>query len=175
MRIFYLILLFFITSCTTEFKEGDLPEAENPSDSALLLKGVDDPIEPFNRTMFSLNEGLFKYVLYPATEGYNYIMPEVARTGISDFYQNLLYPVRVVNNLLQTQWNEAWVETKRFGINTTVGFLGFTDPATDKYGLKLYDEDLGLTFGHYGWEPQMYIYLPIINASSERFTWAYWR
>ena len=168
MKIFYLLLLIFVTSCTTEFKKEDLPQAENPDDSVLLLAGVNDPLEPFNRTMFSLNKGLFKYIIYPATEGYNYVMPEVARTGIRDFYENLLYPVRVVNNLAQTQWHEAWVETKRFGINTTVGFLGFTDPATDKYGLKLYDEDLGLTFGHYGWEPQMYIYLPIINASSER-------
>ncbi|MCH2206033.1 MAG: MlaA family lipoprotein [Lentisphaerales bacterium] len=168
MKFSYLFLVFLVTSCSSDFNQIALPESENPNDSALLLRGVADPIEPFNRAMFSLNKGLFEYLLYPTTQGYNYVMPEGARTGIKDFYKNLLYPVRVVNNALQNEWEEAWVETKRFGINTTVGFLGFTDPATDKYGIKLYDEDLGLTLGHYGWEPQMYIYLPFFGGSSER-------
>ena len=37
--------------------------------------------------------------------------------------------------------------------------------------MELYNEDLGLTFGHYGWEPQMYIYLPFFRGSSERDLW----
>jgi phospholipid-binding lipoprotein MlaA len=153
--------------CATDFDQS-LPEGEASRDKELILKGVDDPIEPFNRTLFAFNKGLVEYALYPASQGYNYVMPESARSGLSHFYDNILFPVRVVNNLLQGQWSGAWVETKRFGINTTVGYLGFTDPATEDYKLTTAEEDLGLTFQHYGWEPQMYLFLPFWGGSSER-------
>ncbi|MCM8530350.1 MAG: VacJ family lipoprotein, partial [Lentisphaeraceae bacterium] len=167
MKYFLLLILLFATGCSTNFGD-DLPESEKKTDSDLMLEGVADPLEPFNRTMFTVNKGLFEYAIYPASEGYNYVMPVSARKGIRHFYQNLTYPIRVVNNLLQTEWEEAWIETKRFGINTTEGILGFRDTATDKYKLEEQKEDFGLTLQHYGWEPQMYLFLPFFGSSSDR-------
>ena len=158
----------FATSCSSNFNQTSLIEPENPNDADLLLTGVADPIEPFNRSMYAVNKLFLKTFSTQQQKDITTLCRKPRELELKTFTKNLLYPVRVVNNALQNQWEEAWVETKRFGINTTIGFLGFTDPATDKYGMELYNEDLGLTFGHYGWEPQMYIYLPFFGGSSER-------
>ena len=116
-----------------------------------MIKGVSDPLEPLNRASFALNTVLFKTILYPAMKGYQWLVPESGRAHITHFHHNLTYPVRLVNNSLQWQWNESWIETKRFGINSTVGILGLNDPATTRYGLQPSNEDLGQTFGKWGW------------------------
>ena len=167
MKCLLLCILFLATACNTSFV-AELPEPEQKIDGELLLEGVPDPIEPFNRTMFAFNKGVFEYGIYPLAEGYNYVVPEAGRKGIRHFYKNITYPIRLVNNLFQAEWYEAWIETKRFGINTTEGILGFTDPAKEKYRLEEQKEDFGLTLQHYGWEPQMYLFLPFYGGSSER-------
>ena len=107
MKFILLISLLLLSGCSTTYDQT-LPEGEQARDRELLLRGVNDPIEPFNRTMFYLNSGLFEYGIYPASKAYNYVMPGVARRGLSHFYQNLLFPVRIVNNVLQGQWDGAW-------------------------------------------------------------------
>lgn len=133
-----------------------------------MVERVNDPIEPINRASFALNTLLFENVIYPAMRGYKWLVPEVGRQHITNFGNNLFYPVRLVNNSLQGQWNESWLETKRFGINTTVGILGLYDPATTKYELRQSREDLGQTFGKWGWDSKAYLFIPILGPSSER-------
>ena len=156
-----------LCSCQS-YDASKIPEASNPTDADLMIKGVKDPLEPLNRASFGLNTVLFEYVVYPTMKGYKWLIPEPGRQHITNFHDNLIYPVRLVNNSLQWQWDESWTETKRFGINTTVGVLGLNDPATTKYALQPSKEDLGQTFGKWGWNSQAYLFIPVLGPSSER-------
>ncbi len=145
-----------------------LPDPSHPSDALLMTPSMADPIEPVNRASFALNEFLFAVAVEPATGIYNTLVPKPARTGVRNFRNNLFYPLRLVSNLLQGKWSGAGTETKRFLINTTLGVAGLGDPATHKYKLASTGEDLGQVFGHWGWESKMYLYVPLLGASSER-------
>ena len=147
--------------------------AEVPS-SGTLLPGqmpyfdiVPDPIEPVNRCTSGFNRGVFYSLIYPFNRAYAFLLPQPVRDSIENFGHNLAYPVRGLNSCLQGKWHGAWEETKRFGTNTTVGVLGFFDPAT-KYGIGRSDEDFGQTFGHYGSGPGFYLALPLIGPSNGR-------
>ena len=145
-----------------------LPAPSHPEDSELMLPSVADPLEPLNRLSFALDEALFAVALEPASRGYQAIVPCKARTGIQNFSHNLAYPVRLTSNLLQGEWKNAGTETKRFLINSTEGVLGLGDPASKKYQIYLADEDLGQAFGRWGWEPSVFLHLPVLGASSLR-------
>ena len=56
-----------------------------------------------------------------------------------------------------------------FLINTTVGILGFLNPA-ERIGLKPHKEDVGQTLGTYGIGPGCYLVLPILGPSTARDT-----
>ena len=71
-----------------------------------------DPLSGYNRVMTSFNNGLFDYVLDPfLIKGYNYI-PEPARDSVYNFFENLYFPVSVVNNLFQLKFKNSGL--KRF-------------------------------------------------------------
>ena len=163
-----LLLATILCSCQSSYDVSKIPEASHPEDAGLMLSGVKDPLEPVNRVSFELNTALFEHVLYPILKGYCWLVPEPGREKVSNFHNNLIYPVRLVNNSLQWQWEESWIETKRFGLNSTVGILGFNDAASIKYELQPSNEDLGQTFGKWGWNSQAYLFIPIIGPSSER-------
>jgi len=147
---------------------SSLPEPSNPADRELMPGSLSDPIEPVNRVFFAIDETLFTLVVEPTTRGYNKVIPKPARTGLKNFRKNLFYPVRLGNNALQGKWSNVGTETKRFLINTTVGVLGFGDPASKKFNLDPADEDLGQTLGTWGWNKQTYLYLPFLGAGSGR-------
>ena len=129
---------------------------------------LSDPLEPVNRLSFSLDKALLAGVLEPATRGYNGIMPKRARVGLRHFRRNLFYPRRLANNLLQAKWPEAGVETHRFVINSSAGVLGFSDPATTRFGIAASNEDFGQTLGAWGWTPKIYLHVPVLGGNSER-------
>ncbi len=129
---------------------------------------VYDPISGYNRVVHVFNDKLYIWVLDPVGRGYRWVVPGIARRGVNRFFENLLYPIRVVNNLLQLKFKNAGVETVRFVTNSTLGVLGFWDPAEDLFGLKAYPEDFGQTLGHYGVGPGLHIVLPILGPSNLR-------
>jgi len=161
----------FLAGCVQFSQSHDtsfLPTASHPEDVHLLLKSAPDPYEPINRIFFNLDKSLFTYALEPVWSGYKAVVPKKARTGIRHFGNNITYPVRLTGNLLQGEWANAGTETKRFLINTTVGVLGFSDPATEKYEINPANEDIGQALGKWGWTTSSYLHLPIWGASSPR-------
>lgn len=128
---------------------------------------IDDPLEPLNRAFYSFNNGFTYVIVHPFEKGYTFVVPEPGRKSLQKFGYNLIYPNRLVNTLLQGKFKGAGVETERFLVNTTVGLLGFFDPAT-KMGLGNYDEDFGHTFAHYGAGFGFYFVIPIFGPSSFR-------
>ena len=129
---------------------------------------VADPLEPLNRTIFIFNDALYFWVLKPLATGYNFILPEVARRGVRNFFSNLLTPIRLVNCALQGKGNAAIYEGSRFVINTTVGILGFWDAAQDLYDIEISNEDLGQTLGAYGMGNGFFLVWPVLGPSSLR-------
>lgn len=129
---------------------------------------IDDPLEPWNRLMFNINDGLYFWVVKPVAEVYTNVAPEPVRIGINNFFQNLTTPVRFVNCLLQGKGDAAGTELDRFLINTTAGVLGFGDPARDQHGLEPVDEDLGQTLAVAGFENGFYVVWPLLGPSTVR-------
>jgi phospholipid-binding lipoprotein MlaA len=129
---------------------------------------IDDPLEGFNRLMFGLNDTLYFWIFKPVAQTYKGVVPEPGRIGIRNFFQNVSTPVRYVNCLLQGKGPAADIELRRFLVNTTVGVLGFGDPARDQYGLEPTWEDMGQTLGVYGMDSGFYIVWPLLGPSTVR-------
>jgi len=128
---------------------------------------ISDPLEPFNRGIFAFNDVADKYVMRPLAVGYQWLLPSVIRTGITNFFDNISYPVDIVNALLQGKFAQAASDSARFGINTTLGFAGFMDPATDA-GLAKNNEDFGQTLGVWGVPEGPYLVIPIFGPKTVR-------
>jgi len=131
---------------------------------------VFDPFSGYNRAMTTFNDRLYFWVVKPVAEGYRRVMPAFARRGINNFFKNLYYPVRFVNNVLQLKFNNAGMETVRFVTNSTIGVLGLWDPARVLYGLEAHPEDFGQTLGYWGVGAGPHIVLPVLGPSNLRDT-----
>lgn len=126
-----------------------------------------DPLQRINRGLFAFNDKFYFWVLKPVARGWGFIVPKRARIAVRDFFTNLYAPVRIVNCGLQCDGKGALTETKRFAINTTIGLVGFFDPATSKFNLQMRDEDFGQTLGcRKG--PGFYLNVPFLGPSSLR-------
>jgi len=180
-----IVLACTISGCATSGKSapsmqvasftGNSAEAANNDDFDLLEDDfadqtvkVTDPLEPFNRTMYHVNDTLYFWVVKPVSQAYVGVIPEPVRIGIRNFFSNIATPVRFVNCLLQGKGEGAGTEFHRFTINTTIGILGFGDPALDQYGLKPVREDLGQTLAVYGLGDGFYIVWPLLGPSTVR-------
>lgn len=146
-----------------DFEEFGFQEEEVP-------KPVFDPLRGYNRVMFHFNDKMYFWVLKPISKGYGKVVPEPIRLSIKRFFHNLNFPIRFVNNVLQIKWKGAGREVARFVTNSTVGFLGFFDPARAWWDLQPSEEDFGQTLGHYGVGAGFPITLPFIGPSNLRDT-----
>ncbi len=131
---------------------------------------ISDPLEPWNRAMFTFNDRFYFWVFRPVAEGYNTVVVEEGRVGIRNFFRNLAMPVRFVNNLLQLKFERAGIELARFGVNTVAGFAGCVDTAGEFLNLKHRSEDFGQTLGTYGVPHGLYLVWPFLGPSSLRDT-----
>jgi len=131
---------------------------------------VADPLKPLNRAMHNVNDKLYFRVLRPVARACKKAVPKPARISIRNFFNNLTTPARYVSCLLQGKRKAAGTELHRFALNTTVGVLGFVDPAQEKWKLAPTDEDLGQTLGKWGVGNGVYVVLPLLGPSTVRDT-----
>ena len=180
MKIISITLLVFILFLisSTSFAE-DIKSDENIEDEYYDFeeydveedfKEISDPIEPWNRLVFSFNDTFYEYSFKPAAKVYKFVVNEDVRISVRNFFYNLAMPVRFVNDVLQLKIKEAGVELARFGVNSTLGILGVFDVAEKKLDLKKHDEDLGQTLGSIGLGDGFYIVWPFLGPSSLRDT-----
>jgi phospholipid-binding lipoprotein MlaA len=148
---------------SVQTKEDDLDE--------YAASSVADPLEPINRVTFWLNDGIYRIVLRPLSKGYELVIPKVVRTGIYNAYENVKYPVRLVNNVLQGNLPGAGQETGKFLVNSTLG-LGGILLQSDKFPALAHvpDVDTGQTFGRWGIGQGAYLVLPLLGPSTLRDT-----
>ena len=145
-----------------EFDDGFEDEFENAEEE------IFDPLSGYNSLMTEFNDGFYVYVLDPVARGYRWIIPDPARRGVKNFFHNLLFPIRFVNNALQLKPINAGEEMFRFIINSTVGIFGIWDPAKEWFGLEAHEEDFGQTLGYYGVGGGFHIVLPFLGPSNLR-------
>jgi phospholipid-binding lipoprotein MlaA len=129
---------------------------------------VSDPLESWNRAMFSFNDGLYTYALRPVAAGYAAVVPQGGRQAVRNAFGNLMTPVYAVNALLQGKVEQAGVELARFGVNTLLGAGGLFEVAELHFGLKSTREDFGQTLGHYGADDSVYLVWPVLGPSTAR-------
>lgn len=130
---------------------------------------VSDPWEPMNRAVFSFNHGLYLVLIKPVSKAYDFIFPELVRRGIHNAYENVRFPVRLVNHSLQGKFDRAAKETGKFLVNTTAGVGGLMTPADKIPALaEIPAADTGQTFAKWGISPGPYLVLPLLGPSGVR-------
>ena len=151
-----LALSFFLTACSST------PSSEQ------ALSDPKDPLESINRPFWTFTwDYADKYVFKPASEGYVEYMPMELRSGVHNMALNLNEPSTIINHLLQAKFTDAAESTGRFVLNSTVGLLGFFDPASD-FGWDRKQEEFGEVLGSYGVGDGPYIVVPALGPSSVR-------
>lgn len=127
-----------------------------------------DPWEGFNESIFTFNRQVDRFVLKPIATGWDFVLPDAFQRSLKNAMDNLSFPRRLINNLLQVKIGGAGREVARFTINSTIGFVGFLDVAKDAFGIQQSDEDTGQTFGVWGIGPGPYLILPFLPPLTVR-------
>ena len=128
---------------------------------------INDPLEDLNRDIFIFNEKLDEKLLKPAALTYRKVTPQFARTGVTNFFNNLEEIDTTINQVLQGEIKYAFNDASRFVINSTIGLLGLIDVAS-KMGLERHEEDFGQTLGVWGFNSGPYIMIPFLGPSNPR-------
>ena len=129
-------------------------------------KAKEECFEGVSRAVFKFNMALDDIILEPIAKGYNKL-PSPIKTGTSNFTSNISTLLSIPNNVLQGNLKQLGHSVGSFAVNTTVGILGFLNPA-EKMGLKPHKEDVGQTLGSYGIGPGCYFVLPILGPTTAR-------
>ena len=126
-----------------------------------------DPWEKWNRKVFNFNEDVDRTVLRPVATTYTNVVPQQARRGVSNFFNNFADAWSAVNNILQGKISLGFEDATRVGANTLFGLFGILDVATEM-GLDHHYEDFGQTLGRYGVGAGAYIVIPVLGPSDVR-------
>ncbi|WP_457351911.1 MlaA family lipoprotein [Sphingomonas sp. UYP23] len=128
-----------------------------------------DPLEGFNRTMFSIHQFLDRIAFRPIAMVYKAVFPKPLRAGIRHVFSNIGEPLVFANDVLQLKPKRAIKTVGRFVVNSTIGIGGLLDVAkTSEFKLPHHDNSFGTTLGHYGLGPGPYIFLPLVGPSDFR-------
>ena len=130
------------------------------------IKASEECFEGTSRAVFKFNMAFDNAILEPIAKGYNKL-PEPIKNGTSNFTSNIATLLAIPNHLAQGNLQEAGDATASFLINSTIGIIGFANPA-EKMGLKAQKEDVGQTLGSYGVGPGCYFVLPILGPTTAR-------
>lgn len=129
---------------------------------------INDPLEMFNRGIFSFNDDVYNKIGRPLAKTYAKVMPDRVERGIGNVFTNLKFPSRFAGNVLQGRFGNAGKETGKFVLNTTVGLGGIFRPSDDFENLQTSKEDVGQAFASWGMGHGFYLVLPFMGPTSLR-------
>jgi phospholipid-binding lipoprotein MlaA len=155
-----MLLLGPLLGCATP------PPASNP-DAVADFKEADDPLEPTNRVLYAINDGIDTVILRPIALAYRKVVPEPVRTGIHNVLSNLSTPVQLGNDILEAKPRRAGDTTMRFLINTTIGVVGVFDVAKG-LGYPDHETDFGMTLALWGVGDGPFLFLPVLGPTNPR-------
>lgn len=171
-----LIVVFSMAACSSgpALQMEDYPEPVFTAERVLPADiesrdstVVYDPWEGMNRRIYNFNYHFDRYVFLPTVRGYQYVTPDFAEAGVSNFFDNLRDVNTFLNSVLQLSPSKSAQSLGRVAVNSTIGLLGLVDVATF-FGIPRPEEDFGQTLGRWGAGPGPYLMLPVIGPSSLR-------
>ncbi len=160
LRLFLVLTLFFTFSFADEFESF---EEEFGTQEVRY-----DPLVNYNENMTKFNDFVYTNAIRPVVKVYKKRIDYDLRFMIGNFFDNLAFPIRFVNNLLQGKFKNSSDELFRFVVNTTMGVGGFGDAGAEIFGVKAHKEDFGQTLGHYGMGSGFPVVLPFLGPSNPR-------
>ena len=155
-----LLLLGPLLGCATP------PPASDP-DAVADFNEANDPLEPTNRVLYAINDGLDTVILRPVALAYRAVVPEPVRHGVHNVLANLGTPVELGNDILEAKPRRAGDTTMRFLINTTLGVVGIFDVAKE-LGYPDHDNDFGMTLALWGVPEGPFLFLPVLGPTNPR-------
>jgi phospholipid-binding lipoprotein MlaA len=156
--------LLLLTACLGAC--ASKPPADDP-DAVADYKANNDPLEPTNRVIYAVNDGVDSVFLKPLALLYRNVVPDPVQKGAHNALANLGSPVILANDLLQGKPKRAGDTVMRFVINTTAGIGGVMDVAADA-GYKQHNADFGMTLALWGASAGPYLFLPVFGPSNPR-------
>ena len=134
--------------------------------STAYSKATEECFETVSRSVFKFNLAFDEIIFEPIAKGYSRL-PKPLKTGTSNFTSNISNLLSIPNSILQGNFREFGHSVGSVLINSTVGILGFLNPA-EKIGGKPSKEDVGQTLGKYGIGQGCYYVLPILGPTTLR-------
>lgn len=128
---------------------------------------IEDPFQPVNQVIFDINYVIDMLVIEPVAYIYQNVTPQVGQERVKNLFEHLSSPITFLNQLLQGKFEEASDTMGRFITNSTLGFAGLVDVASE-FGISKKQTDFGMTLAHYGFKGGPYLVLPIIGPTSFR-------
>lgn len=132
------------------------------------VQAVADPLEPFNRAIFTFNDKFYLWVMDPLATGYSKVLPQDIRGCVDNFFSNLAEPVRSVNCLLQGRFRDSGLVLSRFAINSVFGVFGLADPAGHEFEIAPVYASFGQTLSVWGIGDGFYLVAPLFGPSTAR-------
>ena len=142
------------------------PDASDP-DAVADYNATNDPLEPTNRVIYEINDGLDVVILRPLALVYRNVVPQQARQGVRNVLDNLASPVVLANDMMQGKPKRAGDTFMRLVINSTLGAAGLFDVATG-LGYPRHSADFGMTLAVWGAGEGPYLFLPVFGPSNPR-------
>ena len=159
----FILTFFLLSGCASTSKEIETEEVTSYS-----YNDPRDPFEVINRPFWDFTwDYVDHYIAKPASNAYTTYTPTFLRTGLYNMAINLNEPASIINNLLQLKIANAAKSTGRFFVNSTIGLLGFYDPASD-FEWSGEQEEFGEVLGTYGVADGPYIVMPGLGPTSLR-------
>ncbi|CAK0770877.1 phospholipid-binding lipoprotein MlaA [uncultured Gammaproteobacteria bacterium] len=125
-----------------------------------------DPLEPFNRAAYTLNNYFARGLLVPAGAALRLWLPEPVMEAAGNAYSNLIEPEFILTNLLAGHRADAGVSAGRFLINSTLGLVGLFDPAERWFNLQRRETEFGEALCLAGVPPGPYLVLPVVGSTN---------
>lgn len=142
-----------------------------PGPTAAAAASPVDPWENWNRKVYAFNDTVDEAVLKPVATAYRTAVPQLLRTGVSNFFGNIGDAWSAANHVLQGKVATGLEMGFRFMTNTLMGLGGVLDPATE-FGMERRSEDFGQTLAVWGMGNGPYVMLPLLGPSTLRDTFA---
>lgn len=131
------------------------------------VEKIKDPLESFNRKIFSFNIFMTERVATPMSNVYHKITNQFIRDRINNLGDRFFDPITLLNSILQLNFKNSAKTIATFTTNMTIGIFGLFNPAKH-FGFYRDKQTFGQTLAFYGVNYGIYIMLPFLGPTTLR-------